>query len=110
MVRIINAEAILRQMPAGKRDGAFVLEVVDEQIPANNARWLITCQDGEKTIVEAHRDWDIQLPIAVLTRIVYGTQTFADFLECNAGYDMRMRSPAMDGMFGHHLTIDGGEK
>ena len=41
---------------------------------------------------------------------VYGTQTFADFLECNAGYDMRMRSPAMDGMFGHHLTIDGGEK
>ena len=96
-------------MPAGKRDGAFVLEVVDEQIPANNARWLITCQDGEKTIVEAHRDWDIQLPIAVLTRIVYGTQTFADFLECNAGYDMRMRS-AMDGMFGHHLTIDGGEK
>ena len=110
MVRIINAEAILRQMPAGKRDGAFVLEVVDEQIPANNARWLITCQDGEKTIVEANRDWDIQLPIAVLTRIVYGTQTFADFLECNAGYDMRMRSPAMDGMFGHHLTIDGGEK
>ena len=87
-----------------------VLEVVDEQIPANNARWLITCQDGEKTIVEANRDWDIQLPIAVLTRIVYGTQTFADFLECNAGYDMRMRSPAMDGMFGHHLTIDGGEK
>ena len=86
MVRIINAEAILRQMPAGKRDGAFVLEVVDEQIPANNARWLITCQDGEKTIVEANRDWDIQLPIAVLTRIVYGTQTFADFLECNAGY------------------------
>ena len=29
-----------------------------------------TCQDGEKTIVEANRDWDIQLPIAVLTRIV----------------------------------------
>lgn len=50
MVRIINAEAILRQMPAGKRDGAFVLEVVDEQIPANNARWLITCQDGERRL------------------------------------------------------------
>lgn len=110
MVRIINAEAILRQMPAGGRDGAFVLEVVDEQIPANNARWLITCQDGEKTVTEAHRDWDIQLPIAVLTRIVYGTQTFSDFLECNAGYDMRMRSPAMDGMFSHHLTLSGESK
>lgn len=105
MVRIINAEKILRQLPAGGRDGAFVLEVVDEQIPANNARWLITCQNGEKTMVEARRDWDLQLPIAVLTRIVYGKQSFADFLECNAGYDMRMRSPAMDGMFDHHLTI-----
>lgn len=105
MVRIINAEKILRQLPAGGRDGVFVLEVVDEQIPANNARWLITCQNGEKTMVEARRDWDLQLPIAVLTRIVYGKQSFADFLECNAGYDMRMRSPAMDGMFDHHLTI-----
>lgn len=107
MVRIINAEAVLKKLPGGRRDGTFVLEVVDEQIAANNRRWLITCQDGEKTVEEAKRDWDLQLPIAVLTRIVYGTQTFADFLECNAGYDMRMRSPAMDGMFSHHLTLTG---
>lgn len=106
MVRIINAEKVLRKLPAGGRDGSFVLEVVDEQIPANNCRWLITCQNGEKTMVEARRDWDLQLPIAVMTRIVYGQQTFAEFLECNAGYDMRMRSPAMDGMFDHHLTLD----
>ncbi len=107
MVRIINAEAVLKKLPGGRRDGAFVLEVVDEQIAANNRRWLITCQNGEKTVEEAKRDWDLQLPIAVLTRIVYGTQTFSDFLECNAGYDMRMRSPAMDGMFSHHLTLTG---
>ncbi len=107
MVRIINAEAVLKKLPGGRRDGTFVLEVVDEQIAANNRRWLITCQNGEKTVEEAKRDWDLQLPIAVLTRIVYGTQTFSDFLECNAGYDMRMRSPAMDGMFSHHLTLTG---
>lgn len=106
MVRIINAEMILRQLPAGRRDGQFVLEVVDEQIPANSRRWLIRCQDGEKTVEEAKRDWDLQLPVSVLTRIVYGTQSFADFLECNAGYDMRMRSPAMDGIFDHHLTLN----
>ena len=104
MVRIINVRRVLEQLPAGMRDGSFVLEVVDELIPQNNGRWHIACQNGVKTIREVNRDWDLQLPVQVLANIVYGDQTFADFLESHAGYDMKMRSPAMDGMFDHHLT------
>ncbi len=105
MLRIINVRRVLEQLPAGLKDGSFVLEVTDELIPQNNQRWLITCQGGQKTVTEATREWDIQLPVQVLTRIAYGHETFADFLERSAGYDMRMRSPAMDGMFDHHLPL-----
>ena len=108
MMRVINAERILTQLSAGKRDGTFVVEIVDHQIEENNARWQITCENGEKTIKEVSRDWDLQLPIDTLTRVVYGKQTFADFLENNAGYDMKMHSPAMDALFDQQLPITRG--
>ena len=108
MMRVINAERILMQLAPGKRDGSFVVEIVDGRIEQNNLRWQITCKDGEKTMKEVSRDWDLQLPIETLTRIVYGSQTFADFLENNAGYDMKMHSPAMDALFDQQLPITRG--
>lgn len=108
MMRVINAERILRQLAPGKRDGTFVVEIVDSRIEQNNLRWEIACKDGEKTIREVSRDWDLQLPIETLTRIVYGSQTFADFMENNAGYDMKMHSPAMDALFDQQLPITRG--
>lgn len=108
MMRIINAEQILTQLPPGKRDGTFVIEVTDDRIEDNNRRWQISCIDGEKTIKEVSRDWDLQVPIDTLTRIVYGRQKFADFLENNAGYDLKMHSPAMDGLFDQQLPITPG--
>lgn len=108
MMRVINAERLLMQLPTGKRDGAFVVEVVDRQIEENNCRWEIICKDGEKTVREVSRDWDLQLPIDTLTRVVYGGQTFADFLENNAGYDMKMHSPAMDGLFDQRMPVTRG--
>ena len=108
MIRVVNAERVLTQLSAGKRDGTFVVEITDGQIEQNNQRWQITCKDGEKTMKEVSRDWDLQLPIETLTRIVYGSQKFADFLENNAGYDMKMHSPAMDGLFDQQLPITPG--
>lgn len=105
MIRVINARRILEQLPPSPKEGRFVLEVTDKHIPANNARWLITCEGGKNTIEAAEREWDLQLPVETLTRLVYGSDTFRDFLECNAGYDLRMRSPAMDGLFDQHLPL-----
>lgn len=108
MMRIINAERILTQLAPGKRDGTFVIEVTDDRIEENNRRWQISCIEGEKTMKEVSRDWDLQLPVETLTRIVYGSQKFADFLENNAGYDLKMHSPAMDGLFDQQLPITPG--
>ncbi len=105
MMRIINVRRVLNQLPVSPKEGSFVLEVTDSLIPANNARYQITC-DGQTNRVEpAEREWDLQLPVQTLTRILYGGERFSDFLESNAGYDMRMRSPAMDGLFDQHLPL-----
>ncbi len=106
MVRIVNVVRALEQLPPSARDGAFVMEVEDGQVDRNCGRWLITCRDGRTTIEPAERDWDLKLPVQTLTRIIYGTQTFQDFTETNAGFDMRMRSPAMDGLFNHHPGLE----
>ena len=108
MMRVINAERILSQLAPGRRDGTFVVEITDERIEENNRRWEISCVNGEKTMREVSRDWDLQLPIETLTRVVYGRQTFADFLENNAGYDLKMHSPAMDALFDQQLPITSG--
>jgi len=105
MMRVIHAERLLENLPAGKRDGSFVLEVIDPVIEQNNRRWLIVCEDGRKTVRETRRDWDLQLPVDLLTRVVYGGQPFADFLESSAGFDMKMHSPAMDGLFDGKLSM-----
>jgi len=102
---VIHAERLLENLPAGKRDGSFVLEVIDPVIEQNNRRWLIVCEDGRKTVRETRRDWDLQLPVDLLTRVVYGGQPFADFLESSAGFDMKMHSPAMDGLFDGKLSM-----
>ena len=38
MLRIIHVQRLLEQLPVSPKDGSFVLEVTDAQIPANNAR------------------------------------------------------------------------
>lgn len=106
MVRIINAVRVFEMMPPSRLDGSFVLEIEDSQIPANCGRWLITCSGGKTTIEEARRDWDIRLPVQTLARIIYGRQTFRSFTENNAELDMRIHSPAMDGLFNHTPAVD----
>ena len=106
MLRIVDAEAVLRSLPASPLDGSFVVEVTDEQIPENNRRWEIVCRGGTTELREARRDWDLRLPVQVLTAIVYGRDSFQDFTQSRVGFEMRMRSPAMDGLFGHHLSTE----
>ncbi len=105
MARIVDARRVIDQLPCPRKEGSFVLEVTDEIVERNNRRWQITCKQGRKTVVETDRDWDMQLPVSVLTQIIYGKRTFADYLENNTGYTMRMRTPMMDELFDQHLPI-----
>ncbi len=106
MVRIVDARRVIDQLPCPRKDGSFVLEITDNIVERNNRRWQITCKQGRKTVVETDRDWDMQLPVSILTQMVYGKRTFADYLENNTGYTMRMRTPMMDELFDQHLPIE----
>ena len=105
MLRIVHVQRLLQSLPAGRQDGSFVLEVVDSVIEQNNRRWLVSIEDGVKTVEETRREWDLRLPVELLTRVVYGGQSFADFLESNAGFEMKMHSAAMDGLFHGRQTF-----
>lgn len=107
MLRIISAEEVLRLMPNSAREGAFVLAVTDEQIPDNNATFRITCAPEGKTVELVDRDYDLRLPVQTLTRLIYSDANFQEYLESHADYDLKMRSPAMEGFFAHHLTVEG---
>lgn len=107
MLRIIDARRVLAQLPPSGKDGTFVLEVTDAQIPDGNVRLRITCAKGRTIITPTRRSWDLQMSVGALTSLVYGTSSFQAFTESRTGFDLRMRSPAMDGLFEHHLTVDG---
>ena len=106
MLRVISAESVLRLMPNSAREGSFVLAITDDQISENNETYRITCAAEGKTVERVDRDYDLRLPVQTLTRLVYGEVKFQDYLESHADYDLKMRSPAMEGFFAHHLAVE----
>ena len=104
--RVVNIRRLLQQLPESNRDGSFVLETIDPLLPKNNGRWRITCKDGQHTVEDAgHAGWELQMPVDLLMQLLHGDQTFTDFMESHAGYDLKLRSPAMDGLFDAHLRL-----
>ena len=103
MLRILSPERVLCAVPASRKTGSFVLEVTDPLIQDNNLRLEVVC-DGEKnTIREVNQDWDIQMSVSTLARVLYGSQSLQAFLDSQTGCEMHMRNEAMDGFFSGHL-------
>ncbi|MGN0763909.1 MAG: ABC transporter permease, partial [Aristaeellaceae bacterium] len=93
MARIIDAQQVLQSLRVPAVEGSFILEVTDGLIPANNARWQITCAGGVMTLKETRKEWDMQASISALTEIVYGDQTLTDYVECSGGCVLRQHMP-----------------
>ena len=106
--RVVNIRRLLEQLPESNRDGSFVLETADPLLPQNNGRWRVTCKDGQHTVEDAGRaGWELHMPVDLLMQLLHGEQTFTEFMESHAGYDLKLRSPAMDGLFDAHLRQHG---
>lgn len=105
LARILNARQVLEALPNTTAYGSFVLEVTDDQIPQNNGKYLISCQPEGKTVTETERNYDMQMNMRALTRLVYGKRSLRDFLEDGEGFDLTQRCPTMDGLFSHHLQL-----
>lgn len=104
-MRIISVRRALELMPPSAREGAFVIAVEDPWIPENNCAFRITCAAAGNTVRETGAAYDIRTPISTLTEMMYGGQKFEKYLESHVDFDLRLRSPAMEGFFSHHLTI-----
>ena len=105
LARILNARQVLEALPNTTAYGSFVLEVTDDQIPQNNGKYMISCQPEGKTVTETERNYDMQMNMRALTRLVYGKLSLRDFLEDGEGFDLTQRCPTMDGLFSHHLQL-----
>ena len=105
MARIIDAQQVLQSLRVPAVEGSFILEVTDGLIPANNARWQITCAGGVMTLKETRKEWDMQVSISALTEIVYGDQNLTDYVECSGGCVLRQHMPLMDALFDAGLTL-----
>lgn len=105
LARILNARQVLEALPNTAAYGSFVLEVTDAHIPQNNGKYLISCQPEGKTVTETEQNYDMQMNMRALTRLVYGRRSLRDFLEDGEGFDLTQRCPTMDGLFSHHLTL-----
>lgn len=105
LARILNARQVLDALPNTAAYGSFVLEVTDAHIPQNNGKYLISCQPEGKTVTETEQNYDMQMNMRALTRLVYGRRSLRDFLEDGEGFDLTQRCPTMDGLFSHHLTL-----
>lgn len=105
MVRIIDAEQVLRSLHVPAMEGSFILEVTDPLIPANNVRWQIACAGGVMTLKETRKEWDMQVGVSALTEIVYGDQTLTAYVECSGGCVLRQHMPLMDVLFDAKLTL-----
>lgn len=105
MARIVDAQQVLQSLRVPAVEGSFILEVTDGLIPANNARWQITCAGGVMTLKETRKEWDMQVSISALTEIVYGDQNLTDYVECSGGCVLRQHMPLMDALFDAGLTL-----
>ena len=71
-VRVIDAEAALRLCKT-RGEGAFVLELRDEQIEENNGRFAIAYADGRVQRVTRTQDApDVAMGIAAFSRMLVG--------------------------------------
>jgi predicted acetyltransferase len=80
MSRVVNVKKALELMRRPYCEGEYVIETKDENISANNAKYLVEFSpNGTKVSVTA-KDADIQCDIRALTQLVTGYKTLENAL------------------------------
>ena len=76
MTRIVNVKAALQLMRRPCTGGEYVIEVEDdENIPANNGKYLVEFSPNETKVSSTTRDADILCDILTLSQLVTGYRT-----------------------------------
>jgi predicted acetyltransferase len=80
MSRVINVKAALERMRRPQGEGAYVIEVEDPQVPANQGRWLVEFGGGETRVSATQRSPQIRCGIPALSQLITGYRTLKNAL------------------------------
>ena len=106
MVRVMDVQKALSLLPAPAETGKFAIEVTDEQIAANNGRFVVTA-DGES--VSAVRDdsavCDLRCGVGGLTAMVMGLMGFEQSVAMGLGEVLREDNRRLMGAVLHRRMV-----
>jgi len=80
MTRVVNAKAALQLMRRPCCEGEYVIEVEDENIPANSGKYLVEFGPESSKVSVTSRDADICCDILTLSQLVTGYRTLENAL------------------------------
>jgi predicted acetyltransferase len=80
MTRVINVKAALELMRRPDATGEYVIEVEDENISANNGKYLVQFSPKESKVSATSKDADISCDILTLNQLVTGYRTLENAL------------------------------
>jgi len=80
MSRVVNVKKALELMRRPYRDGEYIIETEDENISANNGKYLVEFSPNETKVSKTSKEADIQCGIRALTQLVTGYRTLENAL------------------------------
>jgi len=80
MTRVVNVKAALELMRRPCCEGKYVIDVEDENISANNGKYLVEFSARETRVSASSRDADIKCDIQTLSQLVTGYRTLENAL------------------------------
>ncbi|MDR1837440.1 MAG: GNAT family N-acetyltransferase [Treponema sp.] len=80
MTRVVNVKAALELMRRPLDEGKYVIEVEDENIKANNGKYLVEFGHGGYRVTNTSKEADINCGIRVLSQLVTGYRSLENAL------------------------------
>jgi predicted acetyltransferase len=80
MTRVINVKTALELMRRPDGEGKYVIEVKDDNIPANNGKYLVEFSGKETKVSITTKDADISCDILTFNQLVLGYRTLQNML------------------------------
>ena len=80
MTRVVNVKTALQLMRRPCYEGEYVIEVEDENLPANSGKYLVEFSPNESKVSHTSRDADICCDILTLSQLVTGYRSLENAL------------------------------
>jgi predicted acetyltransferase len=100
MTRVVNVRRALELMRRPEGEGAYVLEVTDGMLPANQGRYAVEYGPEGSRVSPTTRDADIRCDIPVLSQLITGYRTLENALRTRrTGLDVPGSREILDKVF-----------